>query len=82
MSDTATIMNKGMTCLLEKLGAIETEIFISHLQREPFDYTKWRRENLYNDMSLHELNEKAAQYAKDHPVKNQLNSSEYPLIQP
>ena len=69
MNDTATIMNKGMNCLLEKLGAIETEIFISHLQREPFDYTKWRQENLYMDMSLHELNQKAAQYAKDHPFK-------------
>jgi len=37
--------------------------------REPFDYTKWRRDNLYDNMSLHELNQKAAQYAKDHPFK-------------
>jgi len=69
MSDTAVIMNKGMSCLLEKLGTIETEIFISHLLREPFDYTKWRRDNLFTDMSLHELNQKAAQYAKDHPLE-------------
>jgi len=69
MSDTAVIMNKGMRCLLEKLGTIETEIFISHLLREPFDYTKWRRDNLYADMSLHELNQKAAQYAKDYPLE-------------
>jgi len=67
MSDTAVIMNRGMNCLLEKLGVLETEIFISHLLREPFDYTKWRRDNLYDNMSLHELNQKAAQYAKDHP---------------
>jgi len=66
MSDTAVIMNKGINCLLEKLGVLETEIFISHLLREPFDYTKWRRDNLYNDMSLQELNQKAAQYSKDH----------------
>jgi len=69
MSDTAVIMSRGMNCLLEKLGVLETEIFISHLLREPFDYTKWRRDNLYGDMSLHELNQKAAQYAKDHPFK-------------
>jgi hypothetical protein len=69
MSDTAVIMSRGMNCLLEKLGVLETEIFISHLLREPFDYTKWRRDNLYDDMSLHELNQKAAQYAKDHPFK-------------
>ena len=67
MNDTTAIMNKGMNYLLEKLGALETEIFISRLLREPFDYTKWRRDNLYADMSLHELNQKAAQYAKDHP---------------
>jgi hypothetical protein len=69
MSDTAVIMNKGMNCLMEKLGDIETEIFISHLLREPFDYTKWRRDNLFAGISLHELNQKAAQYAKDHPLK-------------
>jgi hypothetical protein len=67
MNDTNAIMNKGMNYLLEKLGVLETEIFISRLLREPFDYTKWRRDNLYDDMSLHELNQKAAQYAKDHP---------------
>ena len=69
MNDTATIMNKGMNCLLEKLGVLETEIFISNLLREPFDYTKWRRDNLYEGVPLHELNQKAAQYAKEHPVK-------------
>ena len=66
MDNTAVIMNKGINCLLEKLGALETEIFISHLLREPFDYTKWRQDNLYDDMSLHELNQKAVQYAKEH----------------
>ena len=35
-----------------------------------FDYTKWHRNNLYNDMSLHDLNQKAAQFAKDHPFKD------------
>jgi hypothetical protein len=72
MSDTAVIMSKGMNFLLEKLGVLETEIFISHLLREPFDYTKWRRDNLYDDMSLQELNQKAAQYAKDHPFNKRL----------
>jgi len=69
MNNTAVIINKGMTYLLEKLGVLETEIFISHLLREPFDYTKWQRDNLYSDMSLHELNEKAAIFAKEHPFK-------------
>ena len=69
MSNTTVIINKGMNYLLEKLGVLETEIFISHLLREPFDYTKWQRDNLYVDVSLHELNQKAAKHAKDHPFK-------------
>jgi len=27
---------------------------------EPFDYAKWRRDNLYENLSLSELNRKAA----------------------
>ena len=69
MNNTTAIMNKGILYLLEKLGALDTEIFISHLLREPFDYTKWRQDNLYTDMSLNELNQKAAQFAKNQPIK-------------
>jgi hypothetical protein len=61
-------MNEGVNCLLEKLGPLETEVFISNLLREPFDYTKLMRDNLYEDLSLHELNQKAALYAKEHPI--------------
>jgi len=61
--------------LLEKLGALETEIFISNLLREPFDYTKWRRDNLYADTPLHELNQKAAQFAKEHPFRSNENQN-------
>ena len=69
MSDTSIIMNKGINYLLEKLGPLETEIFISQLLREPFDYTNWRRDNLYANISLNELNQKAALFAKDHPPR-------------
>jgi len=34
-------------------------------QSRAFDYTKWRRDNLYENMSLSELNKKAAEFAKD-----------------
>ena len=65
--NTATIMNDGINCLVERLGIVETEIFISQLIKEPFDYTKWQREH-YADMSLSELNKKAVEYAKNNPV--------------
>jgi hypothetical protein len=63
MRTTATILNDGMDCLLEKLGVLETEIFISHLLREPFDYTAWQKEH-YANISVQELNRKAVEYTK------------------
>ena len=41
--NTSEVMNRGMECLVEKLGLIETEYFISVIIREQFDYTKWQR---------------------------------------
>jgi hypothetical protein len=67
MYNTATIMNDGMTCLVERLGIIKTEIFISQIIREPFDYTKWQNEH-YADMSVSELNKKAVEYARNNPI--------------
>ena len=29
------------------------------------DYTKWRRDNLYENLSLSELNRKAAEFVRD-----------------
>ena len=67
MNTTTTIMNDGINCLIERLGIIETEIFISQLIREPFDYTKWQSEH-YANMSVSELNKKAVEYAKNNPI--------------
>ena len=66
MRNTAAIINEGMNCLLEKLGVLETEIFISHILREPFDYTAWQKEH-YANISVQELNQKAVEYIKKHP---------------
>jgi hypothetical protein len=63
-------MEDGMHYLIEKLGVIETEIFISQVLKEPFDYTKWQREH-YADMSVSELNEKAVEYGKNNPVNTE-----------
>lgn len=35
-------MNRGINCLLEKLGVVETERLISAINKEKFDYTKWQ----------------------------------------
>jgi hypothetical protein len=48
-----------MEVLSEGLGMVEAERFIMLIQRESFDYTKWQ-DNLFEDMSLEEISEKAA----------------------
>lgn len=34
---------KGLQALTESLGDVEAERFVSLIQKEPFDYTKWRQ---------------------------------------
>ena len=66
MYSTATIMNDGINCLVERLGIIETEIFISQIIREPLDYTKWQK-NLFDGMSVEEISVAAAIYCQENP---------------
>ncbi len=46
---TAEVIDKGLHCLSTHLGAGETELFISTILRERFDYTKWRQ-NFVDDI--------------------------------
>jgi hypothetical protein len=66
MRNTAVIMSEGINCLLNHLGSVETEIFISNLLKEPFDYTEWQRE-YFAGISMEAFNRQAAQYDKEHP---------------
>ncbi|MCL2513462.1 MAG: hypothetical protein FWF08_06135 [Oscillospiraceae bacterium] len=56
---TAAILSAGMKMLRETLGIIEAEIFIANIKNPGFDYTKWR-ENLWEDITLRELLERAS----------------------
>ena len=64
-SNTAEILNRGLECLEEKLGSIETERFLYTYMRERFDYTEWQRE-YFDSMEPDEFHEKAVEYAKTH----------------
>lgn len=55
----AVLMKTGMKILIEKLGNIEAERFVSVLLREPFDYTEWRKDNLCNGMTVEEVSKEA-----------------------
>ena len=66
---TSAIMTAGMRILRETLGIIEAEMFIANIKMENFDYTEWRRDNLFEDMMLEELVDKAAEYERKHPER-------------
>ncbi len=67
MRTTNVIMNDAMQCLVERLGVVETEIFISTLLKEPFDYTEWQK-NEFDNEDLDSLCRKAVEYCKSNPV--------------
>lgn len=49
---------KGLQILTKHLGDIEAEKFVALIQREPFDYTKWRQ-GLDEDLSVEEISKQA-----------------------
>jgi hypothetical protein len=55
------IKTKGIQLLAKHLGNVEAERFVALIQREPFDYTKWRQD-MDEDLSLEEISRKAMAY--------------------
>ena len=55
------IKRKGFRILVEKLGDVDAEKFISLINKEPFDYTQWQS-NLWIDKTLEQISEKAMEY--------------------
>jgi hypothetical protein len=55
---------KGFRVLLEALGEIEAERFISLIMQEPFDYTKWQR-NLLMDKTVSEISSSAMRMRRE-----------------
>ena len=49
---------KGLQVLTKYLGDVEAERFIALIQREPFDYTKWRKD-LDKDLPIEEISRRA-----------------------
>ena len=64
-TSTAEILDIGISCLLENLGTVQTEKFISYILRERADYTKWRA-RYFAKMSDDEYVEASVAYDKTH----------------
>lgn len=69
MRNTNVIMNDAINYLVEKLGVVETEVFIANLIKEPFDYTKWQSEH-FKDTSLEDLNNQAVKFCRENPIND------------
>lgn len=63
ISDTE-IKSKGVEALINALGAVQAERFISLILREPFDYTTWQRK-LWQDKSVEEISRMAMEFRQE-----------------
>ena len=58
MSTDTEVRIRGLRALVEALGTVEAERFITLILREPFDYTQWQR-HLWTEKSVDELSKAA-----------------------
>ena len=63
MKTDTEIKIEGIEILIEKLGEVEAERFISLMIKEPFDYTKWQR-RLFKGKSIEEISKEAMELRK------------------
>ena len=56
---------RGLQVLTKYLGDIEAERFIALIQREPFDYTKWRQ-GMDEDLTIEEISRRAMTLSARH----------------
>ena len=63
MKNDEVLKKEGIRILKEKLGAVDMERFLVLMNREHFDYTKWRQ-NLFENLTLEELAKRANEYSK------------------
>ncbi|HQO10152.1 MAG TPA: hypothetical protein PLK90_10625 [Clostridiales bacterium] len=64
MKTDTMIKQEGFQALKSKLDTVEVERFIVLINREKFDYTKWRKD-LFENMTIDEIAEKAGKYSKN-----------------
>ncbi len=65
MTSSATLLDKGMRCLTNELGLVEAEQFVYILLSEHFNYTEWRKNNLFTGMSVDDISAAADRYCKE-----------------
>lgn len=54
MITDSEVKQKGLDALVDALGEVDAERFITLLHREPFDYTTWQR-TIFGNIGMEEL---------------------------
>jgi hypothetical protein len=55
------VKQKGLGALLEALGEVDAERFITLLNRDPFDYTTWQK-SIFENIDVRALSAKAMDF--------------------
>ena len=58
----------GLRALVDALGTVEAERFVTLMLREPFDYTTWQR-HLWAEKSVNEISKAAMELRTSSPTK-------------
>ena len=64
MKSDNQIRHEGFKTLFSNMDIVDAERFIAIINRERFDYTKWR-EGLFEDMSVEQIIEQGRRFAVD-----------------
>ena len=64
MRSDSALRYEAMGALMQTLGLVDAERFISMIKRDTFDYTEWRR-SLWNEMTIEEIYYEAAAQSKE-----------------
>lgn len=68
MSTDTEVRLRGFRALVDALGPVEAERFITLILREPFDYTRWQRQ-LWVEKSVEEISKAAMELRRAAPGK-------------
>jgi hypothetical protein len=69
MTSDTEVRVRGLRALVDALGAVEAERFISLVLREKFDYTTWQRE-LWVGQSVEQISKAAMELRSASPNEN------------
>ena len=59
------LKSKCFTILAEQVGSVEMERFVMLLNRDAFDYTEWRKDNLFPGETVDTLFDEIKAYSRE-----------------